>query len=233
MQRATHHRQRRNHPPQGGPDAEPRGQIFLTTMDDYADMDAAYRDAVLPYPARGLAVKPCPSARVEISMIAANPETHHVLQEVSALPQPPQPLQEKQGDGLNLRMMQHQQNQLLRVLGLPDGDALPLVPMLGPAPSEPRQKRNWPFWPLASSESQQGRLPLTLRRNSCAPQMESVETEFPAVQVRRIKLVGVNSRLQIVSRLHITRCLPMTWMPPRAVTAWVTTLESRMANAFH
>ena len=84
-----------------------KASVFLP-VDDYADMDAAYRDAM---PARTLLVKLWLSklpkgARVEISMIAAHPETpHHVLQEVSALPQPPQPLQEKRRDGLEQRMM--------------------------------------------------------------------------------------------------------------------------------
>ena len=48
--------------------------VFLTTMDDYADMDAAYRAAMPePFPAReAVAVKALPKgARVEISMIAS------------------------------------------------------------------------------------------------------------------------------------------------------------------
>ena len=48
--------------------------VFLTTMDDYADMDAAYRVAMPePFPAReAVAVKALPKgARVEISMIAS------------------------------------------------------------------------------------------------------------------------------------------------------------------
>ena len=52
-----------------------KASVFLTTMDDYADMDAAYRDAMpAPYPAReAVAVQTLPKgARVEISMIAAH-----------------------------------------------------------------------------------------------------------------------------------------------------------------
>ena len=48
--------------------------VFLTTMDDYADMDDAYRKAMPePFPAReAVAVKALPKgARVEISMIAS------------------------------------------------------------------------------------------------------------------------------------------------------------------
>ena len=48
--------------------------VFLTTMDDYADMDAAYQAAMpQPFPAReAVAVKALPKgARVEISMIAS------------------------------------------------------------------------------------------------------------------------------------------------------------------
>ena len=47
--------------------------VFLTTMDDYAEMDAAYREAMpMPFPAReAVAVLALPKgARVEISMIA-------------------------------------------------------------------------------------------------------------------------------------------------------------------
>lgn len=47
--------------------------VFLTTMDDYAEMDAAYREAMpQPFPAReAVAVLALPKgARVEISMIA-------------------------------------------------------------------------------------------------------------------------------------------------------------------
>jgi len=53
-----------------------KASVFLTTMDDYVDMDAAYRDTMpAPYPAReAVAVKALPKgARVEISMIAAHP----------------------------------------------------------------------------------------------------------------------------------------------------------------
>ena len=52
-----------------------KASVFLTSMDDYADMDAAYRDTMpAPYPAReAVAVQALPKgARVEISMIAAN-----------------------------------------------------------------------------------------------------------------------------------------------------------------
>ena len=48
--------------------------VFLTTMDDYADMDDAYRKAMPePFPAReAVAVKALPKgAKVEISMIAS------------------------------------------------------------------------------------------------------------------------------------------------------------------
>ena len=48
--------------------------VFLTAMDDYADMDAAYRQAMPePFPAReAVAVEALPKgARVEISMIAS------------------------------------------------------------------------------------------------------------------------------------------------------------------
>jgi 2-iminobutanoate/2-iminopropanoate deaminase len=48
--------------------------VFLTTMDDYADMDAAYQAAMpQPFPAReAVAVKGLPKgAKVEISMIAS------------------------------------------------------------------------------------------------------------------------------------------------------------------
>lgn len=48
--------------------------VFLTTMDDYAEMDAAYRKAMPPpFPAReAVAVMALPKgARVEISMIAS------------------------------------------------------------------------------------------------------------------------------------------------------------------
>ena len=48
--------------------------VFLTTMDDYADMDAAYQAAMpQPFPAReAVAVKALPKgAIVEISMIAS------------------------------------------------------------------------------------------------------------------------------------------------------------------
>jgi len=48
--------------------------VFLTTMDDYADMDDAYRKTMPePFPAReAVAVKALPKgARVEISMIAS------------------------------------------------------------------------------------------------------------------------------------------------------------------
>ena len=51
-----------------------KASVFLTTMDDYADMDAAYREAMSePFPAReAVAVKALPKgARVEISMIAS------------------------------------------------------------------------------------------------------------------------------------------------------------------
>ena len=51
-----------------------KASVFLTTMDDYADMDAAYREAMPePFPAReAVAVKALPKgARVEISMIAS------------------------------------------------------------------------------------------------------------------------------------------------------------------
>ena len=50
-----------------------KASVFLTTMDDYAEMDAAYREAMpMPFPAReAVAVLALPkSARVEISMIA-------------------------------------------------------------------------------------------------------------------------------------------------------------------
>ena len=50
-----------------------KASVFLTTMDDYAEMDAAYREAMpMPFPAReALAVLALPKgARVEISMIA-------------------------------------------------------------------------------------------------------------------------------------------------------------------
>jgi 2-iminobutanoate/2-iminopropanoate deaminase len=53
-----------------------KASVFLTNMDDYADMDAAYREAMpAPYPAReAVAVQALPKgARVEISMIAAHP----------------------------------------------------------------------------------------------------------------------------------------------------------------
>ena len=53
-----------------------KASVFLTTMEDYADMDAAYRDAMpVPYPAReAVAVQALPKgARVEISMIATHP----------------------------------------------------------------------------------------------------------------------------------------------------------------
>ena len=48
--------------------------VFLTTMDDYAEMDAAYRKAMpSPFPAReAVAVMALPKgARVEVSMIAS------------------------------------------------------------------------------------------------------------------------------------------------------------------
>jgi 2-iminobutanoate/2-iminopropanoate deaminase len=51
-----------------------KASVFMTTMDDYADMDAAYREAMpQPFPAReAVAVAGLPKgARVEISMIAA------------------------------------------------------------------------------------------------------------------------------------------------------------------
>ena len=50
-----------------------KSSVFLTTMDDYAEMDAAYRKAMpQPFPAReAVAVQALPKgARVEISMIA-------------------------------------------------------------------------------------------------------------------------------------------------------------------
>ena len=50
-----------------------KASVFLTTMDDYAKMDAAYREAMpMPFPAReAVAVLALPKgARVEISMIA-------------------------------------------------------------------------------------------------------------------------------------------------------------------
>ena len=50
-----------------------KASVFLTTMDDYAEMDAAYREAMpMPFPAReAVAVLALPKgARVEISMIA-------------------------------------------------------------------------------------------------------------------------------------------------------------------
>ena len=50
-----------------------KASVFLTTMDDYAEMDAAYREAMpTPFPAReAVAVLALPKgARVEISMIA-------------------------------------------------------------------------------------------------------------------------------------------------------------------
>ena len=50
-----------------------KASVFLTTMDDYAEMDAAYREAMpMPFPAReAVAVLALPkSACVEISMIA-------------------------------------------------------------------------------------------------------------------------------------------------------------------
>ena len=50
-----------------------KASVFLTTMDDYAAMDSAYREAMpQPFPAReAVAVKALPKgARVEISMIA-------------------------------------------------------------------------------------------------------------------------------------------------------------------
>ena len=50
-----------------------KASVFLTTMDDYAEMDAAYREAMpMPFPAReAVAVVALPKgARVEISMIA-------------------------------------------------------------------------------------------------------------------------------------------------------------------
>ena len=50
-----------------------KASVFLTTMDDYAAMDDAYREAMpQPFPAReAVAVLALPkSARVEISMIA-------------------------------------------------------------------------------------------------------------------------------------------------------------------
>ena len=53
-----------------------KASVFLTTMDDYAKMDAAYREAMpMPFPAReAVAVLALPKgARVEISMIAAHP----------------------------------------------------------------------------------------------------------------------------------------------------------------
>ena len=53
-----------------------KASVFLTTMDDYAEMDAAYREAMpMPFPAReAVAVLTLPKgARVEISMIAAHP----------------------------------------------------------------------------------------------------------------------------------------------------------------
>jgi 2-iminobutanoate/2-iminopropanoate deaminase len=51
-----------------------KSSVFLTTMDDYAEMDAAYRKAMpQPFPAReAVAVQALPKgARVEISMIAS------------------------------------------------------------------------------------------------------------------------------------------------------------------
>ena len=50
-----------------------KASVFLTTMDDYAAMDSAYREAMpQPFPAReAVAVKALPKgARVEISIIA-------------------------------------------------------------------------------------------------------------------------------------------------------------------
>jgi 2-iminobutanoate/2-iminopropanoate deaminase len=50
-----------------------KASVFLTTMDDYAAMDSAYRKAMpQPFPAReAVAVQGLPKgARVEISMIA-------------------------------------------------------------------------------------------------------------------------------------------------------------------
>ena len=50
-----------------------KASVFLTTMDDYAEMDAAYREAMpMPFPAReAVAVLALPKgARIEISMIA-------------------------------------------------------------------------------------------------------------------------------------------------------------------
>jgi len=50
-----------------------KASVFLTTMDDYTEMDAAYREAMpMPFPAReAVAVLALPKgARVEISMIA-------------------------------------------------------------------------------------------------------------------------------------------------------------------
>jgi 2-iminobutanoate/2-iminopropanoate deaminase len=51
-----------------------KASVFLTTMDDYSAMDAAYREAMpQPFPAReAVAVQALPKgARVEISMIAS------------------------------------------------------------------------------------------------------------------------------------------------------------------
>ena len=50
-----------------------KASVFLTTMDDYAEMDVAYREAMpMPFPAReAVAVMGLPKgARIEISMIA-------------------------------------------------------------------------------------------------------------------------------------------------------------------
>ena len=50
-----------------------KASVFLTTMDDYTEMDAAYQEAMpMPFPAReAVAVLALPKgARVEISMIA-------------------------------------------------------------------------------------------------------------------------------------------------------------------
>ena len=87
-----------------------KASVFLTSMDDYADMDAAYRDAMpAPYPAReAVAVQALPKgARVEISMIAANSLKPHTMffKKFLHYLNPLNLFKKSEGDGLNLRMM--------------------------------------------------------------------------------------------------------------------------------
>ena len=105
------HRQRRNHPPQGGLTLNHvvKASVFLTSMDDYADMDAAYRDAM---PARTQLErlwpsKPCPRRprrNLDDRRQLLKPHTMFFKKFLHYL-NPLNLFKKSEGDGLNLRMM--------------------------------------------------------------------------------------------------------------------------------